>query len=70
MYKFNTKQFKKLRLEHGMNQADLARALIAEIGSGSRQIVRAWEIGRSSPSIIYMMALSKIFGKKIEWFFN
>jgi len=47
---------KKLRAKANMSQAELARRLDV-----TRSSVNAWEIGLSSPTTQYIVALSKIF---------
>jgi transcriptional regulator with XRE-family HTH domain len=50
-----------LRKEHGMTQAELARAL-----GVSQQTVFAYELGDRRVSVLMMVKLAKIFGVSVE----
>ena len=54
---------KELRTEKGLTQAELG-ALIGTEGN----LVSRWERGYSTPSNYYMLKLSEVFAKPIEYF--
>ncbi len=56
------KRLKELRMEKGVSQADLAKA----IGS-SYSIVCYWETDRSEPTAPYLVKLADLFGVSVDY---
>jgi len=70
MRKFKAARLKAARIAKGMSPSDLYRELVKTAGKGSRQVIKMWEGGKHTPGGEYMLALSKILGKPVGWFYE
>ncbi|MBQ3162425.1 MAG: helix-turn-helix transcriptional regulator [Oscillospiraceae bacterium] len=62
MILFIADRIKSLREKSGMTQSQLAKRLCV-----SRNAVNSWEMSLSTPSSIYLVELSKIFGVSTDF---
>lgn len=62
MILFIADRIKTLREKSGMTQAQLAKRLCV-----SRNAVNSWEMSLSTPSSIYLVELSRIFGVSTDY---
>lgn len=62
MILFIADRIKTMREKHGMTQSQLAKRL-----GISRNAVNSWEMSLSTPSSIYLVELSKIFGVSTDY---
>lgn len=62
MILFIADRIKELREKNGMTQTQLAKRLCV-----SRNAVNSWEMSISTPSSIYLVELSKIFGVSTDY---
>lgn len=62
MILFIADRIKSLREKSGMTQSQLAKRLCV-----SRNAVNSWEMSLSTPSSIYLVELSKIFGVSTDY---
>ena len=60
-----TNDIRRLRIERGLTQADLAEAMRV-----SRQTIIAIETGRYLPSLPLALQLCRFFGKQVEEVFH
>lgn len=59
---FVDERIKELRKKSGMTQNQLAKRL-----GVSRNAINSWEMSQSTPSSIYLVELSKIFGVSTDY---
>ncbi len=55
-------KIKNLRVNSGMNQVQLAKRL-----GVTKSAVNSWETGTNSPSLLYIIKLSQIFGVSTDY---
>lgn len=56
-------RIREARIDHKLNQAQMAKAL-----GVSRASVSQWEMGATKPSMTRLRAISQLVGKPIAWF--
>lgn len=55
-------RLKELRLEHGMGQVQLAKAL--DVG---KSVISLWELGKCEPTLSRLVAMARFFGVSIDY---
>ena len=55
-------RLKELRLERGMGQVQLAKAL--DVG---KSVISLWELGKCEPTLSKLVAMARVFGVSIDY---
>ena len=55
-------RLKELRLERGMGQVQLAKAL--DVG---KSVISLWELGKCEPTLSRLVAMAQFFGVRIDY---
>ena len=55
-------RLKELRLERGMGQVQLAKAL--DVG---KSVISLWELGKCEPTLSKLVAMARFFGVSIDY---